>query len=214
MISKPVIGLIGGIGAGKSAIAAAMARRGGSLIDADRVGHEVLELAEVKAGLLERWGPETQKADGSANRRAIARIVFSDRSELRKLESLVFPHIGRRIEELIAASRSDDAARFVVLDAAVMLEAGWSHVCDRIVYVDAPRETRLARLASRSGWTPEEVAAREAAQLPAAEKMAKADAVIVNDGSAERLQVQVDELLARWGLLTDDLQSNPGDRVR
>jgi dephospho-CoA kinase len=85
-----------------------------------------------------------------------------------------------------------------------MLEAGWGHVCDRLVYVDAPREVRLARLAARSGWTAAEVAAREAAQLPAAEKAARADAVLVNDGPPERLRTQVDALLGGWGLLPKD----------
>ncbi len=198
---KPVIGLVGGIGAGKTAAAAAMARRGGAVIDADRLGHEALEQPEVRAALVRRWGPGVLKPDGSANRRVIAGIVFDDPAELKALEALVFPYIGRRAGEEVERARNDPAARFVVLDAAVMLEAGWDGACDRLIFVEAPRDVRLARLAARSGWTADQVAAREAAQLPLPAKLARADAVLVNDGSPERLQGNVDRLLAGWGLL-------------
>src|SRR6476661_983717 len=154
---KPVIGLVGGIGAGKSAAAAALARRGGAVIDADRLGHEALEVPAVKEWLVARWGRDVLKPDGTANRRAIGGVVFRDPAELRALESVVYPVIGRRAEEEIARAQADPAVRFVVLDAAVMLEAGWSGACDHLIYVDAPRDVRLARLAARSGWTEAEV---------------------------------------------------------
>ena len=198
---KPVIGLVGGIGAGKSAAAAALARRGGAVIDADRLGHEALEDPAVKDWLVARWGRGVLKPEGTANRRAIGGIVFRDPAELRALEAVVFPVIGRRAAEEIAKIQADPAARFAVLDAAVMLEAGWSGACDRLIYVDAPRDVRLARLAARSGWTETEVAAREAAQWPAEEKKERADAVVLNAGPPERLQERFDRLLAGWGML-------------
>jgi dephospho-CoA kinase len=198
--SKPVIGVVGGIGAGKSTAAAALARRGGAAVNADALGHEALEVPAVKDWLVGRWGPGVLKTDGTANRRAIAGVVFDNPAELAALEKVVFPHIGRRAAEEVRKAQADPAVRFVVLDAAVMLEAGWSGVCDRIVYVDAPRDVRLARLAARSGWSAAEVAAREAAQLSADEKLARADAVLVNDGSPAELQERVDRLLADWGL--------------
>lgn len=198
---KPVIGIVGGIGAGKSAVAAAMARRGGVVIDADKLGHAALERPEIKQALVARWGERVLKPDGAANRRAIAGIVFDNPAERRALEELVYPFIRRRAVEEIERAQADAAVRFVVLDAAVMLEAGWNSVCDRVVYVDAPRDVRLARLAARSGWTPADVAAREAAQMALAEKQARADAVVVNDGSPEQLQGRVDRLLTEWGLL-------------
>src|SRR5438477_8015865 len=88
---KPVIGLVGGVGAGKSAAAAAMARRGGAVVDGDRLGHEALELPEVKRQLVARWGGRVLKPDGTANRRAIAGVVFADPAELKALEAVVFP---------------------------------------------------------------------------------------------------------------------------
>lgn len=196
---KPVIGVVGGIGAGKSTAAAALARRGGYVINADALGHEALARPDVTRQLAARWGDRVLNPDGTPNRRAVAGIVFNDPAEREALEGVVFPHIEAAVREEIAKAAADPAVRFVVLDAAVMLEAGWTGVCAKVVYVDAPRETRLARLAARSGWAPDQVAAREAAQMPADQKMSRADAVVVNDGTAAELQDQVDRLLAAWG---------------
>ena len=197
---KPVIGLVGGIGAGKSLAAAALAARGGAVIDADRIGHEVLQLPEVVDRLAARWGPRVLRPDGTPDRRAIAAVVFADPAERAALEAIVFPEIERRARAAVAAARADPAVRFVVLDAAVMLEAGWHGVCDKLIYVDAPRDLRLRRLAARSGWVAWDLTAREAAQMPAAEKIARADAVVVNAGTPDDLRARLDDLLSGWGL--------------
>ena len=196
---KPVVGLVGAIGAGKSAAATALARRGGAVIDADRLGHAVLDLPAVKASLVERWGERVLKSDGSVDRRVVAGIVFADPAERLALESLVFPPITALARERIAAARADPAARFVVLDAPTLLEAGWGELADRLVYVDAPRAERLRRVASRV-WTDADLAAREAAQWPAGRKRAACDAVLMNDGTTDELEGRVDHLLAGWGL--------------
>jgi dephospho-CoA kinase len=197
---KPTIGLIGAIGAGKSAAAAATAARGGRVVDADALGHEALEVPEIRARLIDRWGPRVLKPDGHPDRRALAAIVFADLGERAALEAIVFPYIGRRALAEVLAAQADPAVRFVVLDAAVMLEAGWNNVCDRVVYIDAPRETRLARLAARSGWTAADLAAREAAQWPAERKKQSADAVVVNDAGVRELQEKIDQLFGSWGI--------------
>lgn len=197
---KPVVGLIGGIGAGKSTAAKCFAVRGGQVIDADVLGHEALRQPEVIESLVRRWGEGIRRAGGSLDRREIAKIVFADATEREALEATVFPYIAGRTRELITAGQANPGVAFVVLDAAVLLEAGWGDVVDKLVFVDAPRAARVARLAARGGWTEAELAAREAAQWPAEEKKAHADAVLVNDSGAAELQVQVDDLLARWRL--------------
>ncbi len=200
---KPVVGLVGGIGAGKSAAAAAFARRGGVVIDADRLGHAVLELPAVKAALVGRWGERVLKPDGTVDRRTVGGIVFADPAERRALEAIVFPPITAAARERIASAKADPAVRFVVLDAPTLLEAGWGELADRLVCVDAPLPVRLARVASR-GWSDADLAAREAAQWPADRKRAAADAVLANDGTTAELQERADRLLAGWGLLTKD----------
>jgi dephospho-CoA kinase len=196
--AKPVIGLIGAIGAGKSTAARLFAARGGFAIDADALGHDALRQPAIVAAVVARWGERVRKPDGTLDRRAIGRIVFANPAERAALEGLVFPYIEKRIRDEIARGIADPNSRFVVLDAAVLLEAGWNNSVDRIVYVDAPRELRLARLAAKSGWTDADLAAREAAQWPAEMKKARADAVLVNDTTETALEERVEKLLSQW----------------
>ena len=135
---------------------------------------------------------------GDMDRPSLAAIVFADAEERRRLEAIVHPYIKRRLAEEVAAARSDPKVAVIVVDAAIMLEAGWSGACDRVVFVDAPREVRLQRLAQQRGWTEKDVKAREEAQLPLGEKRARSDAVIDNSGAAEHVQEQVEQLLLEW----------------
>jgi dephospho-CoA kinase len=192
----PVVGIVGGIGAGKSLVADALARRGGHLIPADQLGHEALRQEDVKRVVVERFGPAVLDEGGAVSRRRLGARVFGDEAERRALEAIVFPYIGRRVGEEIARAAGVAGARFVVLDAAVMLEAGWAGACDRILFVDAPRDVRLARLRATRGWTEEELRRREAAQLPLEEKRRRADAVIDNAGTPAALEAQVDAQVA------------------
>jgi dephospho-CoA kinase len=191
-----VVGLLGGIGSGKSAVAAELARQGAMVLDADVLGHEALRQPEVRDAALARW-PAARGPEGEVDRRALAKLVFADPAERRALEGMTHPWIKRRVEEAIRGA----TAPLVVLDAAVMLEAGWDGVCDRLVFVDAPREARLARVAARRGWSAEELEGREAAQLTLTEKRSRADHVIDNSSSLDRLGQQVEDLMHRWGLV-------------
>jgi len=193
---KPVIGLVGAIGAGKSTAAKCFTARGGYAIDADALGHEALRQPEIVAALVNKWGAGIRKPDGTLDRREIGRIVFADPHQRNALEATVFPYIGERTRQEIFDAQANPAVAFVLLDAAVLLEAGWGEMVDKLVYVDAPRDTRLARLAARSGWNEAELTAREAAQWPAAEKRARANGVLVNDAGHAELQRQVDRWLA------------------
>ncbi len=199
---KPVIGLVGGIGAGKSTAARLLTARGGVVIDADSLGHDALEQHDIRQSVLRQWGERANllRPDGRIDRRALGRIVFGNSDDRRALEATLFPYIRERAASAIAAAEADPAVRFVILDAAVMLEAGWDGVCDKVVYVDAPRQIRLARVAARSGWADADLAAREAAQWPAGRKMAVADALVVNDTTPEQLGRQLDEVFGSWGI--------------
>ncbi|HID24203.1 MAG TPA: dephospho-CoA kinase [Planctomycetaceae bacterium] len=184
----PVIGLIGGIGSGKSAIARWLARRGDvSVIDADALGHQALTLPHVKQQLRDRFGESIFDAGGQIDRAALARAVFgrtpSHRQALRDLEAIVHPEIGRRMRDLVDQVRSKGEVEAILVDAAVLLEAGWDDVCDALVFVDAPREVREQRVAASRGWSPEELRQRESCQWPLEKKRSAADHVIVNAGT-------------------------------
>lgn len=189
-----IIGLIGGIACGKTAVAAGLARRGAVVFNADELGHHVIQESEVRDALVGRWGGGVLDADGHVLRPAVAKIVFAETStaaaERQFLEQLVHPGIRRRIEAGIR-QLPDAAIPAVVIDAALLLEAGWSEVCTQIVFVDCPRQERLRRALSR-GWSAEEFARREAAQAPIEEKRRAASYVIDNSGTLDDLEDQVD----------------------
>ncbi len=207
-MKKPVIGLLGGMGSGKSTVAAALIQRGGRLISGDALGHEALRQPDVREQLIRRWGRDILDAQGDVNRRKVAGLVFDDETERRVLEALVFPWIERRFREEIAAADADPQVAFVVLDAAIMLEAGWNNVCDILVYIDAPRELRLRRLAEQRGWNEREVAARERAQMPLTDKASRADYALDNSGSPEDVARQVDDLLRAVNFAIDRKHEN------
>ncbi|MFN4258029.1 MAG: dephospho-CoA kinase [Gemmataceae bacterium] len=201
MSNKPIIGLIGGMGSGKSAVAAAFKRFGAKIISGDQLGHEALKQPEIKQQVIARWGTQLLDDKGEVQRSRLAAIVFDDPEQRRALESMVFPHIERRFQEEKAVAEANPDVRLIVLDAAIMLEAGWDQLCDRLVYVHAPRAERWRRLAEQRGWNAKEVEVREQAQLPLTEKARRAHGAIDNAGSIDALAAQVERLLRQWQLL-------------
>jgi dephospho-CoA kinase len=197
-MNKPVLGIVGGIGSGKSFVAERLVALGGHLIIADALGHEGLRQPEIKAAIRARWGDDVFR-DGEVDRRRLAKIVFANEAERHALEAIQFPYIGRRVAEEIDRARRDPAVRFVILDAAVVLEAGWRSKCDHVLFIDAPRQVRLQRVQAR-GWTEAELTAREAHQMPLDEKRALADAVLVNDGTIAAVDGGLREISSKWHL--------------
>ncbi|AMV39316.1 dephospho-CoA kinase [Planctomyces sp. SH-PL62] len=192
----PVVGLTGGVGGGKSAAAALLESRGAVVIDADSVGHEVLRHAEIAAQVVDRFGPRILGADQAIDRRALGRIVFDDPTARRDLEALLHPTMFEEFARTIGDAQRRADARLVVLDAAILLESNWDRACDLVVFVEAPRETRLARVQATRGWTADELDAREAAQWPVERKKSRADYVLVNDEDASCLESKVDRFVA------------------
>jgi dephospho-CoA kinase len=199
--SMPVIGLIGGIGSGKSVVAEMFRQRGAKVIAGDQLGHEALCQPDIRAALVRRWGAGVLKLDGTVDRRRLAAIVFADPQERRVLETLVFPWIERRIQEEIDAAQKQGTWTLIVLDAAIMLEAGWHKACDRIVYVHAPRTVRMRRLQEQRGWSAKEVQERESAQMSLTEKVSRADYAIDNSGPPEHVAQQVDNFLQQRNIV-------------
>ena len=195
------IGLVGGVASGKSLVAKMLAELGAVVLDADRTGHAVLaEDADVHKALAARWGDSIFASDGSVDRSAVAARVFAESkagaAERRFLEDLLHPRIRRRLNyDRDQAAAADKPA--VVLDAPLLLEAGWGPLCDIVLMVDVPREIRLQRAKSR-GWTDAEFARREAAQWPVDEKQNLADAIIRNDGSERTLRDAVKDFWRQY----------------
>lgn len=201
--SLRIIGLLGGVASGKSFVAEAFRRLGAGVLDADRAGHEVLRQAEVLAALESRFGADVFDPPGVVNRRALAQLVFGSGEKEREnrafLERLTHPRIGELLETQ-AEALAESGCRAAILDAAVMLKAGWNSVCDCIVFVDAPVAVRLQRALAR-GWTEEQFQAREAAQESLETKRGFADQVIDNSVSAEYTHSQVVQI---WRFFAGD----------
>lgn len=173
-----VIGLVGGIGSGKSAVAAALARRNYLVIDADKDAKAALERPDVRDTLVQWWGPDIL-TDGHIDRKKVAQIVFADADQRTRLESLIHPIVRADRHATIARARRESRPG-VVIDAPLLFEAGSDKDCDLIWFVDAPIEQRQQRIRAR-GWTDEELTRREAAQLPLEEKRRRSTAVVAND---------------------------------
>lgn len=186
-----IVGLTGNIAAGKSAVAARLAELGALIIDADILAREAVEPGRpALAAIVGRWGNDVLRPDGSLDRAALRRIVFSDPAERAALDAIVHPAVDRlRIAAIETARRRGET--LVICDIPLLFEAGLEHKVDIVVLVDAPVELRRARLINDRTLPPEEADAMIAAQMPSAEKRARADQIIDNDGTLEQLDERV-----------------------
>jgi dephospho-CoA kinase len=199
-----LIGILGGIGSGKSLVASELARLGAVILDGDRMGHLVLEEVEVRNAMRERWGEAIFREDGSVNRPEIAKRVFGDaagaKEELHFLEKLTHPRIGQRLFEELDRLKQAGAVRLAVLDAPVMTKTGWHKQCDRLWFIECPKGERIRRVAAR-GWSASQLEAYEAAQDSLEWRKSLCDTVIDNSGNQEATRAQVEEEARR--LLTE-----------
>lgn len=193
---KPIIGLAGGIGAGKSAVARIFESLGVAVIDSDRLNHEQLADPEVKGILRQWWGESIFTESGEVDRKALADIVFGNSCLLKRLEDLVYPRINRRRDELLAGYQANPAVLAIVMDSPKLFEAGLDGLCDAVVFVDAERKIRLERLLRARGWSEEELLRRENLQKPLDSKKAGADYIIKNNSTVDTLRPNVEKILA------------------
>jgi len=193
-----IIGITGGVASGKSTVARLLERLGAGVLDADRAGHEALRLPHVEAAARRRWGEAVFGPEGRIDRTRLARVVFAPGPEGERerlyLEQLTHPEIARFLR-LQADALAAAGTTVAVLDAPLLLEAGWKDLCEKTVFVEAPPEARLSRALAR-GWDKEDFAAREDAQESLQRKRGRADVIIDNSGPPERTQAQVERFWA------------------
>lgn len=186
-----LVGLTGGIGAGKSSVARLLADHGARVLDADAVAREVVApgtpgLAEV----LDAFGPDVLAADGGLDRARLGAAVFADDAARRRLNAVLHPRIAARTAELVAAV---PAGSVLVHDVPLLVENDLAAGYDLVLVVQAPAGERLRRLRAARGMTGDEARARMAAQVSDAERRVAADVVLVNDGTPKELGRRVDE---------------------
>ncbi len=190
-----VLGIVGGLAGGKSTVAGLLARRGAAVIDADRIGHEVLERAEVRAALASAFGPEVLGAEGRVDRARLAQAVFGDAGRVEKLNGIVHPPILDEIRERVEEIRRLRRAPLIVLDAALLVETDLhEELCDALLYVDTPQEVRRERARAGRDIEADQFEKRGRAQMAPEKKRALADYVVTNNGSLEELDAQLSKL--------------------
>lgn len=190
-----LVGLTGGLGAGKSTVAAMLAGRGAVVVDADELARRAVEPGTPGlARVAEALGPEALAPDGSLDREAVARMVFEDEDRRRVLEGIVHPEVFRLLSEEVQRRRGSDDV--VVFDVPLLMETGLDESCDLVVVVDASLPNQLARARER-GLNEREARARIAAQMDPEERRARADVVLENDGDLASLERQAEALWDR-----------------
>lgn len=198
-----VVGLTGGIGSGKSTVAARLAEHGAEVVDADAVARAVVAPGQPALGeIADRFGPEILAEDGGLDRDALAAVVFADEQARQDLEEITHGRIRSRIAErldALAAGEAGGEERIVVVDHPLLVETGGAADYPVVVVVTAPAAVRLERLVEQRGMDPEDARARLASQATDVQRRAVATHVIDNDGDREALAAQVDDL---WERLT------------
>ena len=193
---KPVIGLAGGIGSGKSTVAAEFAKLGCLVLDSDRQSHEVICQPDVVRELVNWLGPDVLDGAGRPIRKKIADRVFGKPDQVDRLTGLIHPRVARLRDEAIARAQSDPAIVAIVIDSPLLFEAGVDRQCDAVVFIDAPADQRIARVSADRGWSADQVEARQKHQMSLDRKRARCRWTVRNDGRLDELAAQVRRVLA------------------
>lgn len=195
--NAPIIGLAGGIGAGKSEVASILASLGCVVAKSDEDARAVLQEPEVRSRLIEWWGDGILDETGAVDRKAVADRVFDRPDERRRLEELVHPRVERRRSKSWAKESATRRVPAFVIDAPLLFEAGLDRQCDLVIFVDVDRETRLRRLEESRGWTEPELIRREKNQWPLDMKRKRADYLVENRGDRETLRREIEAVFRR-----------------
>ncbi|MDA1297784.1 MAG: dephospho-CoA kinase [Chloroflexi bacterium] len=195
------IGLTGVIGSGKAEVASILASLGAAVIYADQISRQIYEPGDAgHQAVVDTFGEDVLDEDERIDRAALAAIVFGDEAQRRRLENAVWPVMAAVVEKRLAAAEAEGAPA-AVIEAAVLFEAGWDRLVDEVWAVTADEAASVLRVRRRDGASEDQVRARMAAQLSAGEKAARANRVIVNDGSLEDLRECVEQV---WNEVTGE----------
>jgi len=192
-----IIGLTGGIGSGKSTVSEIMADMGAVIIDADKVGHDLLKNTEVQREIISAFGKEVLTSDGNIDRKMLSRIVFDNPNLLAKLNRIMHPRMYNIVKNELKKYRNKNI-KIVVLEAPLLIDAGWNSLVDEVWVINTPVNTVINRLRERTGMTGNEATIRIASQLSPDERLKAASVVIDNNGSLDELKKTVKSLCQRF----------------
>ena len=193
---KPVIGIIGGIGSGKSTVAAEFAKLGCGIIDADKIVHELLGERAVKEKIVASFGPSILDSAEKIDHKKLADIVFTNGDKLSLLNRIVHPLVLDRAEQLIKRYNRQPLVKAIVLDMPLLVEVGWAKRCDRLVFVDCKRQLRIDRAKKMGVFNENQLKIRENFQISLDNKVCITDNIIDNNSGFSALVQQVAEVFS------------------
>ncbi len=191
--SVPVIAIVGGIASGKSTVAQAFGRLGCVVLDADRIAHDLLEDPQVQQELVSSFGTDIRDKRGSIDRRLLADKVFWSRENVQRINAIIHPRVMNRCRRSIEEFRRNPACKGIVLDAPLLLEAGWEGQYDCLIFVDCSDENRLQRAAGR-GLSEKDLKNRENFQISLDKKRKIADYSIDGNSDLSAIAEQVERI--------------------
>jgi len=202
---KPIIGILGGIGSGKSTVAAEFAKLGCKVIDADKIAHELLDEPVVKEKIIASFGRAILDSDDKIDREKLADVVFADArtcdytstgaNRLSSLNRIIHPLVIQRAEELIKQYDRQNQVKAIVLDMPLLVEVGWDKRCDRLIFVNCEQKLRLNR-AKKLGFEKKQIKIRENFQISLDNKADLADNTIENNSDFSALARQVVDIFS------------------
>jgi len=193
---KPIIGLAGGICAGKTLVGKLLGQMGCAVIDCDQHNRELLRQASVREALRKCFGDKILDDTGQIDRQRLAQLVFNDQQARRQLEGIVHPLIEQRCLQLVEQYNTDPTVKAIVIDAPLLFEVDLDKKCDKVIFVEADESVRQAR-AHHRGWERHELTRREKNQLPLALKRLRADYIICNNCDVDACRHQVANIFSQ-----------------
>ena len=190
---KPIIGILGGIGSGKSTVASEFAKLGCKVIDADKIAHKLLDESSVKEKIVDFFAKDILKSTGKIDRSKLAEVVFADADKLSSLTKIIHPLVLGRAEKLIEQYNRQKQVKAIVLDMPLLVEVGWAERCDRLIFVDCRQKLRVDR-AKNMGFDENQLKIRENFQISLDNKADLADNMIENNSDFLALVRQVTKI--------------------
>jgi dephospho-CoA kinase len=189
--SKPLIGIVGGVGSGKSTVAREFGKLGCAVIDADEIAHVLLEDPSIRSKVVALLGAGILDNSGRIDRRKVGQLVFADRHKLAALNTVLHPLVLSRTDAMIAQYAQDDGVAAIVLDMPLLIDVGWAKRCDRVVFVDCALPRRIERARRAGTLSEEDIKIRENFQISLDEKVRLADNTIDNNSEFSTVVMQI-----------------------
>ncbi len=193
---KPIIGILGGIGAGKSTVAVEFAKHGCAVIGADNIAHEVLETDTIKKKVVDLLGRGILDPSGRIDHSKVADIVFADGNSLRALNNIIHPPVLEQVEGLLQRYEADSQVCAIVLDMPLLAEVGWTQYCDCLVFVECDQEIRMERIRKKWAFNEQQIRNREKFQISLDKKARLADNMVNNNSDFSAIVRQVADIFS------------------